>query len=93
MGAFIVSVGALCGVVSIYHPEKPSVPRTFPNGLEVELGGKGALPVCVLRDSIEFMAIANLTRHGPMSRHNAQEAAQRLYIHIPYSSIKSQAFT
>jgi NADH dehydrogenase (ubiquinone) 1 beta subcomplex subunit 8 len=46
MGTFIASFGALCGVVYLRHPDKPSVPRTFPNGLEAELGGKSALPVC-----------------------------------------------
>lgn len=45
MGCSIATVGALCWVVSMYYPDKPSVPRTFPGGLDRELGGEGALPV------------------------------------------------
>ncbi|KAF2435593.1 hypothetical protein EJ08DRAFT_645871 [Tothia fuscella] len=44
MATFVASFGALCGIVYMRAPDKPSVPRTFPNGLEMELGGKGALP-------------------------------------------------
>ena len=43
MGCFMATVGALVGVVSVYYPDKPAVERTFPGGLEVELGGPGAL--------------------------------------------------
>ncbi|KAF2155427.1 hypothetical protein K461DRAFT_311681 [Myriangium duriaei CBS 260.36] len=39
MGSFVATVGVLCGVVSVYYPDKGSVPRTFPDGLERELGG------------------------------------------------------
>jgi len=46
LGSFVATVGALMAVVSVYYPDKPSVPRTFgADGLEVELGGKGALLV------------------------------------------------
>lgn len=44
-GTFVASVFALCGVVSFYYPDKKSAPRTFSDGLEVELGGKRALLV------------------------------------------------
>jgi NADH dehydrogenase (ubiquinone) 1 beta subcomplex subunit 8 len=30
-------------VVSTYYPDRPSAPRTFPDGLEAELGGPRAL--------------------------------------------------
>lgn len=43
MGCFITAVLGLCGVVRMTYPDRPSVPRTFPGGLDKELGGKGAL--------------------------------------------------
>ncbi|CBX97604.1 hypothetical protein IAQ61_001185 [Plenodomus lingam] len=43
MGTFIASVLGLCGAVSMVYPDKISAPRTFPDGLDVELGGRGAL--------------------------------------------------
>lgn len=46
MGTFVGTVLTLCGAVAVYYPDKPSVPRTFPGGLETELGGPGALSVC-----------------------------------------------
>ena len=33
----------LAGVVSFFYADTPTVPRTFPGGLEEELGGKGAV--------------------------------------------------
>jgi NADH dehydrogenase (ubiquinone) 1 beta subcomplex subunit 8 len=45
LGAFIVAVFGLCGVVSLYYPDKPSAPREFEDGLERELGGPNALRV------------------------------------------------
>lgn len=49
IGCFVATVLSLCGVVYLFYPDKPAVPRRFPhNGLEVALGGKGALPVCRL---------------------------------------------
>ncbi|MCJ1264069.1 hypothetical protein MMC22_003940 [Lobaria immixta] len=44
LGCAIATVGGLCGIVSLYYPDKPSVPRTFPGGLDRELGGAGAVP-------------------------------------------------
>jgi NADH dehydrogenase (ubiquinone) 1 beta subcomplex subunit 8 len=46
LGAFVVTFLGLCGVVSLYYPDKPSVPRTYPDGLEKELGGPNAVLVC-----------------------------------------------
>ncbi|CAD0115161.1 unnamed protein product [Aureobasidium uvarum] len=42
LGTFIASVFVLMGVVRQYYPDKPAVPRTFPGGLDRELGGAGA---------------------------------------------------
>ncbi|KAA8913737.1 hypothetical protein FN846DRAFT_928369 [Sphaerosporella brunnea] len=40
--AFIATVLGLCGVVYMFYPDKPAVPRTFPHhGLEKALGGPG----------------------------------------------------
>ena len=44
-GSFIVAVLGLCGLTYVLYPDKPSAPRTFPDGLEAEYGGPGALPV------------------------------------------------
>jgi len=52
MGTFIATFLGVVGVVYLNFPEKPSVPRTFPDGLEKELGGKGALTA--RRDGEEF---------------------------------------
>jgi len=45
MGTFVLSVFGLMGAVYATYPDKPSAPRTFPGGLEEELGGAGALRV------------------------------------------------
>ncbi|KAL4917071.1 hypothetical protein BDW62DRAFT_184505 [Aspergillus aurantiobrunneus] len=44
LGAFVVTFLGFCGVVSLFYPDKPSAPRTYPDGLENELGGPNALP-------------------------------------------------
>ncbi|PLN77712.1 hypothetical protein BDW42DRAFT_176368 [Aspergillus taichungensis] len=44
LGVFVATFLGFCGVVSFYYPDKPSAPRTFPNGLEKELGGPNAAP-------------------------------------------------
>ncbi|KAJ6104171.1 hypothetical protein N7523_010491 [Penicillium sp. IBT 18751x] len=44
LGAFVVTFLGLCGVVSMFYPDKPSVPKTYVDGLEKELGGANALP-------------------------------------------------
>ncbi|KAF1851332.1 uncharacterized protein K460DRAFT_329256 [Cucurbitaria berberidis CBS 394.84] len=43
MGTFIASVFGLCTAVSMVYPDKVSAPKTYGDGLEAELGGKGAL--------------------------------------------------
>ena len=42
---FVGVVLGLCGVVSLFYPDTPAVPREFEGGLERELGGPGALRV------------------------------------------------
>ncbi|KAH8728340.1 hypothetical protein GQ44DRAFT_702170 [Phaeosphaeriaceae sp. PMI808] len=42
-GTFCLTVAGLFAVTSTFYPDKRSAPRTFPDGLEVELGGKRAL--------------------------------------------------
>lgn len=45
MGCFVASVLAVCGVVKMTYPDKPSVPKSYPDGLEAELGGPRAVRV------------------------------------------------
>ena len=47
LGCFAAAVFGLCGIVSVYYPDKPSVPKTYPGGLEAELGGPGAVSVSI----------------------------------------------
>ena len=44
-GGFIATVLALGVVVRAYYPDRPSAPKEYAEGLEAELGGKGALRV------------------------------------------------
>ncbi|KAJ5300528.1 uncharacterized protein N7443_005530 [Penicillium atrosanguineum] len=44
LGAFVVTFLGLCGVVSMFYPDRPSAPKTYVDGLEKELGGANALP-------------------------------------------------
>lgn len=44
-GTFVLTVIGLCVAVNQVYPDKISAPKTYPDGLEVELGGKGALSV------------------------------------------------
>jgi len=43
LGTFVATVLGLCAVVYQYYPDKPSAPRAFPGGLDIELGGEGTL--------------------------------------------------
>ncbi|KKK12756.1 hypothetical protein P175DRAFT_0501057 [Aspergillus ochraceoroseus IBT 24754] len=43
LGAFVVTFLGLCGVVSLYYPDKASTPKTYTDGLEKELGGANAV--------------------------------------------------
>ncbi|EDU47703.1 NADH:ubiquinone oxidoreductase 20.1kD subunit [Pyrenophora tritici-repentis] len=44
LGISVATVFGLCAAVSTVYPDKISVPKTYPGGLDVELGGKGAVP-------------------------------------------------
>lgn len=48
-GTFVAATLGLCAVVYQFYPDKPAVPRTFGDGLEVELGGTRALLVSILQ--------------------------------------------
>lgn len=50
LGCFVVAFLGLVGVVSLNYPDKPSAPKTYVDGLEKELGGPNALPVCTEHD-------------------------------------------
>jgi NADH dehydrogenase (ubiquinone) 1 beta subcomplex subunit 8 len=45
VGCTVSAFLLLCGAVSLVYPDKPSVPRTLPDGLEKELGGPNAVRV------------------------------------------------
>lgn len=45
LGSFIVTVCGVSYAASLVYPDKISAPKTYPDGLAVELGGKGALLV------------------------------------------------
>ena len=64
LGCFITSVLGLCGVVRIYYPDRPSVPRAFPGGLDRELGGPTALQVSptVVRDVVKGLIVNQAPR-------------------------------
>jgi NADH dehydrogenase (ubiquinone) 1 beta subcomplex subunit 8 len=49
IGCFVAAVLALCGVVALYYPDKPSAPREFEGGLERELGGPTAVRVSSIK--------------------------------------------
>ena len=42
---YISAILGLCGIVYATYPDKPATERTFPGGLDVELGGEGAMLV------------------------------------------------
>ena len=46
LSCWVASVLGLCAAVSVTYPDKPSATRTFPAGLDKELGGEGAVLVC-----------------------------------------------
>ncbi|KAF2661937.1 hypothetical protein K491DRAFT_686920 [Lophiostoma macrostomum CBS 122681] len=43
LGTFVASVFGLCGAVSLFYPDKISVPKSYEGGLEAELGGPQAV--------------------------------------------------
>ena len=65
IGTFIASVFGLCAVVGTVYPDKLSAPKTYPDGLEAELGGKGALLVSVTKT---FINVALMTSTGTEAR-------------------------
>ncbi|TKA33114.1 hypothetical protein B0A50_00667 [Salinomyces thailandicus] len=52
MGTFIAAVGTLCLAVNQYYPDRPSMPRTYPGGLETELGGPKAVRAAMTEDDV-----------------------------------------
>lgn len=52
LGVFVAAFLSLCGVVSLYYPDKPSVPKAYVDGLEKELGGPNAVPVRMQTDPL-----------------------------------------
>lgn len=44
-GLFLACVGGLSFAVYSTYPDRPSAPKEYPDGLEAELGGSGALRV------------------------------------------------
>jgi hypothetical protein len=62
------------GVVRQFYPDKPGVPRTFPGGLDRELGGPGAVPVSrqvYIRDTevLTFRYPGSYRRGGNLNIH------------------------
>ncbi|KAK4551873.1 hypothetical protein LTR86_010869 [Recurvomyces mirabilis] len=39
IGCFVATFSGLCFTVAQFYPDRPAVPRTFPDGLEKEMGG------------------------------------------------------
>jgi NADH dehydrogenase (ubiquinone) 1 beta subcomplex subunit 8 len=84
LSCFAAAVFALCGAVYVTYPDKPSAPRTFPGGLEEELGGPGAVPVGAIMSS--SWAGTNSTRHAGTARY---EMGPSLFVHKESYSIRS----
>lgn len=70
LGTFIASVFVLMGVVRQYYPDKPAVPRTFPGGLDRELGGAGAVIVS-LELYVREVEVLTFVSAGPHRREGA----------------------
>jgi NADH dehydrogenase (ubiquinone) 1 beta subcomplex subunit 8 len=45
LGTYVATFLCICAAVYPFYPDKPTVPRTFPGGLDRELGGPGAVIV------------------------------------------------
>lgn len=54
-GTFVVTVIGLCVAVNQIYPDKISAPKTYPDGLEAELGGKRAVLVSCSEESREAL--------------------------------------
>lgn len=59
IGCFVATFLGMCAVVRASYPDRPTVERGFPGGLDRELGGEGALHVSRL-ENFEDHAGANL---------------------------------
>jgi len=57
-GGFISAVLGLSVLVRAYYPDRPSAPKEYADGLEAELGGKGALRAWKAEDT-EYILKAN----------------------------------
>ena len=57
LGTFCAAVAGLCLAVSYVHPDKVSAPKIYPDGLEIELGGKRALLVSIYDPELGVMLI------------------------------------
>jgi hypothetical protein len=72
IGCFITAALGLCGVVSLFYPDKASAPREFEGGLEKELGGPGAVRVGHCKTSLPPLPYISLSylrhEHRAMSR-------------------------
>ena len=49
LGTFVATAFGLAGIVSLYYPDRKSVPKTYEDGLEAELGGPRAVRVSLPR--------------------------------------------
>jgi len=54
LGCFGVAVVGLCGVTAFMYPDKKSVPKCYPDGLEAELGGPRAVRARKEGDAIDW---------------------------------------
>lgn len=70
LGCFVAAFGTLCLGVAQLYPDKPSAPRTFPGGLDVELGG----PNTVLVSTCSSMRGASLVTLYTKARSREDEA-------------------
>lgn len=64
LGCFVAAFLGLCGVVKMTYADKPAAARTFPDGLEKELGGASAMPVRLARPwlfRVRFVHVADKT--------------------------------
>lgn len=52
ISCFVAATLGLCGAVYQVYPDRPAVKKSFPAGLETELGGKGAWTVGLVREQI-----------------------------------------
>ncbi|KAE8351553.1 hypothetical protein BDV28DRAFT_158641 [Aspergillus coremiiformis] len=98
LGMFVATFLGFCGVVSFYYPDKPSVPRTYPEGLEKELGGPNAVTLALAGASNQsrginrrINSIQNEARHtrtlsGSRRRPVSSTAAYTYALRVAYLS-------